>query len=73
MLIVRNGKRIEIIIITCASIFFLTWQIIIHFQNCSSAPLIKNSLKLECKLEAWKTSRILGNFSEIKYKAGIST
>ena len=44
-----------------------------YCQNCSNAPLIRKSLKVEHTIEALRPFRILGNLGEIKYKGGIST
>ena len=44
-----------------------------YFQNCSSVPLIKKFLKVDCKVEACRTCRILQNVGGTKCKAGIST
>ena len=57
----------------CINNFFLAHQIFcFHFQNCGNPLLIKKSLKVECRVEACRTCRILGNLGEIKYKTGIS-
>ena len=59
MLIIQNGKEMELTGTDCASIkllIFLTRQIFcFYFQNCSNSPLIKNSLKVKCTVEACRT------------------